>query len=78
MDYKLKKKLLSTEMSFWRGAVRAPKLVKVKKKKKSSDKKYNTIWGRTSKQYAETVWTRSTQDHKRWTKRIMTWSPAGR
>ena len=34
MDYKLKKKkLLSTEMSFWRKAVLTPRLLKIKKKR---------------------------------------------
>lgn len=38
MDYKLKKKLLRTEMSFWRKAVRTPRLLKVKKKEYSEKK----------------------------------------
>jgi hypothetical protein len=32
MDYKLKKKLLTTEMGFWRRAVRATRLLEVKKR----------------------------------------------
>lgn len=56
-DYKLQKKLLSTEMDVWRGAARTTKLLKVRNEAIREKIQITQNFGKTGKQLVEIVWT---------------------
>jgi hypothetical protein len=73
-----KKKLLSKEMDYWRGAAMISRLLKkeMKLSEKNEGERNNFVENR--KQYVEMAWTRIRYGCNRWPKRILTWSPGRR
>jgi recombinational DNA repair ATPase RecF len=76
-DYRLNKKLLSTEMDFWRKTARTSRILKVRNeiiRENGSNTILEIMENNMSKWYGHVL----PVEDNRWLKRIMTWSPEGR
>jgi len=78
-DYRINKKLLITEIDFWRGAARTFKMLKLRKKvTKEKISLTQTDLERMENNMLKCYGNVLRVGDNRWSERILTWSPEGR